>query len=356
MCGPDSPIRFCVVCRSKTPIDVNDALSLLKCGCVRAPAGRQQSAEREEASRVECRVCVLPSHHQEEHSATRKPHPFHSAPITGAQTAHDSDGLLNQDETRQCQDKMESKLQSLKVAELKALLTSAGLAVSGNKPDLIQRLLENPAATASLGGGEEAPAVASPAPAPAATAAPPTVSQPATSTPTPAPASAPAPAADTLAAASPTTAETSATQPSEPSEEERRQQLIAELEKRKARAAKFGQPLGEAERKLERAIKFGLDPTEEANVAKLGQALGIKSSKPASTKPAAAAAKESKPKETEEQKQARSTELEVEKEKARKRAERFGIVTKETPEEVERKRKREAKFGASNGKEKKVKT
>jgi len=40
--------------------------------------------------------------------------------------------------------KMEAKLQSLKVPELKELLHGAGLAVTGNKPDLIKRALENP--------------------------------------------------------------------------------------------------------------------------------------------------------------------------------------------------------------------
>lgn len=47
---------------------------------------------------------------------------------------------------------MEAQLQSLKVPELKDLLQKASLPITGNKPDLIKRLLENPAATASLGG------------------------------------------------------------------------------------------------------------------------------------------------------------------------------------------------------------
>lgn len=45
---------------------------------------------------------------------------------------------------------MEAKLQSLKVAELKDLLQSASLPVTGNKPDLIKRLLENPEAAKSV--------------------------------------------------------------------------------------------------------------------------------------------------------------------------------------------------------------
>uniref|UniRef100_V5ET55 SAP domain-containing protein n=1 Tax=Kalmanozyma brasiliensis (strain GHG001) TaxID=1365824 RepID=V5ET55_KALBG len=233
--------------------------------------------------------------------------------------------------------KMESKLQSLKVAELKALLTTAGLGVSGNKPDLIARLLENPSATASLGGGEAAPAPAStaapsaPAPAPVAPAA-------STATPAAAPAApAPAPAADETG----------------PSEEQRRQALILELEKRKARAAKFGTPLGEAERKLERAIKFGLDPNDEANVAKLGQALGARPAskgerKSKEAKTEAKEAKTSQPKESEEEKAARLKREEEEKEKARKRAERFGIKVDD-----EGKRKRDE---GVNGAEKKVRT
>ena len=45
---------------------------------------------------------------------------------------------------------MEAKLQSLKVPELKELLQAADLPVSGNKAELIKRLLENPKSTASL--------------------------------------------------------------------------------------------------------------------------------------------------------------------------------------------------------------
>ena len=45
---------------------------------------------------------------------------------------------------------MEAKLQALKVAELKELLHSAQLPTSGNKPDLVKRLLENPDATQTL--------------------------------------------------------------------------------------------------------------------------------------------------------------------------------------------------------------
>lgn len=50
---------------------------------------------------------------------------------------------------------MESKLQALKVVDLKKLLQDANLPVSGAKADLVKRLLENPEATSSLGGEEE---------------------------------------------------------------------------------------------------------------------------------------------------------------------------------------------------------
>jgi SAP domain-containing ribonucleoprotein len=50
---------------------------------------------------------------------------------------------------------METKLQALKVTDLKKLLQDANLPVSGAKAELVKRLLENPTATTSLGGGEE---------------------------------------------------------------------------------------------------------------------------------------------------------------------------------------------------------
>ncbi|SAM81684.1 uncharacterized protein UBRO_03209 [Ustilago bromivora] len=239
---------------------------------------------------------------------------------------------------------MESKLQSLKVTELKQLLTAAGLAVSGNKPDLIQRLLENPQATASLGGGEEA--ASSPAQPPAAPA-------PVSADPTPTPALA-------LAASEPALSTTKTTQngaaqtfttstsPAEPSEEEGRQALIVELEKRKARAAKFGQPLGEAERKLERAIKFGLDPTEAA-VSKLTKALSNPADKRKEKKERReAVVVEKKPEETEDERKEREKREEEEKKKASRRAERFGLKTSGEGE----KRKGEE---ANGGVEKRVK-
>lgn len=259
---------------------------------------------------------------------------------------------------------MEAKLQSLKVPELKALLTQASLPATGVKADLIARLVANPQATASLNGGSEETAnkptqqPATPA-APAATPA----AAPKVQNPTPAQTSKTTAAAAESAPAQPT----EATQPTEPeqSEEERRQVLIAELEKRKARAAKFGQPLGEAEAKLERLIKFGIDATEEAAVAKLAKPLGTKKSRGGrESKPQEQQKKEtpsipSKPQETESEKADRLAKMEIEKEKARKRAERFGLPTpapaataSSNPEDEEKKRKRDEKFAA----DKKVKT
>jgi SAP domain-containing ribonucleoprotein len=244
---------------------------------------------------------------------------------------------------------MEAKLQSLKVAELKALLTSAGLAVSGNKPDLIQRLLENPAATASLGGeAQEAAAAAEPAAAPEAVVE-------AASEPSPAPPAA-APASVSEAKAASPAASAAAVQASE---SEQRDALIRELEKRKARAAKFGQPLGEAERKLERAIKFGLAASDEADVAKLSQPLGAGAPTPKREgNKQNKAAQPAQRVESEEDKQQRLAALEAEKEKARKRAERFGLVPKESGEDADKKRKRDARFNNPDptAEDKKLKT
>ena len=47
---------------------------------------------------------------------------------------------------------MESKLQALKVTDLKKLLQDANLPVSGTKAELIKRLIENPSAAASVAG------------------------------------------------------------------------------------------------------------------------------------------------------------------------------------------------------------
>ena len=65
---------------------------------------------------------------------------------------------------------MEATLSALKVTELKALLQQAQLPATGNKADLVARLLQHPQATSSLGGGAEAPAAAAAQPEPSAPA------------------------------------------------------------------------------------------------------------------------------------------------------------------------------------------
>ena len=130
---------------------------------------------------------------------------------------------------------MEAKLQTYKVAELKDLLLRANLSTSGNKPDLIKRLLENPEATKSLEAsvGEAAPQPAEP---------------PKQDT--------PAPAAEPPRDPAPQNAEPVAS--GKPSETERKNALLAELEKRKARAIRFGQPHEDVEKQILRIQKFGI--------------------------------------------------------------------------------------------------
>jgi len=130
---------------------------------------------------------------------------------------------------------MEAKLQTYKVAELKDLLLRANLSTSGNKPDLIKRLLENPEATKSLEAsvGEAAPQPAEP---------------PKQDT--------PAPAAEPTHDPVPQNAEPVAS--GKPSETERKNALLAELEKRKARAIRFGQPYEDVE-------KFGIEEDAHTN-------------------------------------------------------------------------------------------
>ncbi len=62
--------------------------------------------------------------------------------------------------------------------------------------------------------------------------------------------------------------------------------------------------------------------------------------------------------ESEEDKQQRLAALEAEKEKARKRAERFGLVPKESGEDADKKRKRDARFNNPDptAEDKKLKT
>lgn len=50
---------------------------------------------------------------------------------------------------------MERKLQALKVPELKKVLQDHNLPTTGNKAELIQRIIADPAAAQSAGAGEE---------------------------------------------------------------------------------------------------------------------------------------------------------------------------------------------------------
>lgn len=156
--------------------------------------------------------------------------------------------------------KMESKLQSLKVAELKTLLTNASLPVSGVKADLIARLLENPSAIQHLQDPSNT-----------------TQEQPTTSSST-----------TTTTEISPTqtpTQETPASAPPVKTDEEKHQELIAELEKRKARAKRFGTTDSDAEAKLERALKFGVGFDQDKALNQLDAGLGGPSKKVGGQKP-----------------------------------------------------------------------
>ena len=157
---------------------------------------------------------------------------------------------------------MESRLQALKVPELKHLLQAAHLPVSGNKADLIARLLENPAATASLDSEAPAPAAAEPAsvaPVEAAEVPAPTA-QASTEAPAPAPPAGveevPAEPVDAGAAAKP-----EITAHVELTAEERKAAAVEELKRRLKRAEKFGAPeetVADIKAQIGRAEKFGV--------------------------------------------------------------------------------------------------
>ncbi|WFD44808.1 Box C/D snoRNA accumulation [Malassezia psittaci] len=138
---------------------------------------------------------------------------------------------------------MESKLQSLKVPELKELLTKASLPITGNKPDLIQRLLENPSATTSLTSTETEP------------------SQPKESV--------PEKSEDSAQKSETSTAKANEAKPvddvsqaaasvQDVDQEARTRAHLSELEKRKSRAVRFGQPTEDLEKEIDRVKKFGL--------------------------------------------------------------------------------------------------
>lgn len=160
---------------------------------------------------------------------------------------------------------MEAKLQALKVAELKELLHSAQLPTSGNKPDLVKRLLENPDATQTLqdaSGDDKTAAPQKPAESTGQNITKPHAVS--------APASEPSKASSNSTATSSTLPENKTTDTGQPSNAadstaaQRKEDLLAELEKRKSRAIRFGQPYDDLEKQISRIHKFGIE-TNEAN-------------------------------------------------------------------------------------------
>lgn len=157
----------------------------------------------------------------------------------------------------------------------------------------------------------------------------------------------------------------------EESAEDKKAALIAELEKRKARAAKFGLPVEEVEAKLKRAIKFGVEADANPSLKVLEGGLrdakkkeGKKDAAKNTVAPGAVKAQEAKvapiakPVETEEEKAARIARQEADEAAKKRRAERFGIPIQSGPKEgapkavvdsaeEERKRKRMEKFGGA---------
>lgn len=262
---------------------------------------------------------------------------------------------------------MEAQLQGLKVSQLKQLLQAASLPHSGNKADLVLRLLENPQATASLSQEKEAPR---PTETPQAPPVPQTRSAEGAAQPPKAASPAQFKGADQQAkaenahkvsaqAAAPNATERAEKNPEQSSEqlstEDRKTAIIAELEKRKARAARFGQELGDTDKKLERALKFGLAGSDGSALDSLSGELGVgrhkkvsqappDANKEQTAKPSASMSSAKQPPNQltkEEQAELARKERELEEQK-RKRAERFGLVNKE---EEEKKRKRAEKFG-----------
>lgn len=106
-------------------------------------------------------------------------------------------------------------------------------------------------------------------------------------------ASAEAPAeAAAEAPAKPSEAPAEAQAPAASAHDERTNTLLEELEKRKARAVRFGQPTEDLETQIQRVRKFGAEAYEASNVARLDTEL--KKSTKADAKAAKAEAKAAK--------------------------------------------------------------
>lgn len=115
---------------------------------------------------------------------------------------------------------------------------------------------------------------------------------------------------------------------SEPTMEARTEALLAELEKRKARAIRFGQPYEELEKRITRIRKFGMEAEDGADTGRLNSELKKGKPKATSQPPAKGAA----PPPT-------SSELAVEPEeleRRKRRAERFGLVPADNSEKKAR--------------------
>ncbi len=178
---------------------------------------------------------------------------------------------------------MDAKLQALKVPELKALLQAASLPVSGNKADLIARLLENPSATASLSEGEAAaPQEEAPAAAPAPATEAPAAADASAAAPTDAATNGSAPVTEAAPTTSAPPASTEAQAPQQSAEEAKEKQkasILEELQKRLRRLQKFStggenEQIEALEKQIARIERFGLSETDISGVGAAGGSVG----------------------------------------------------------------------------------